>query len=107
MGYWYLIQTTDMNTGSQDIYIISAIRQAWKHKFHSDFNLNMMQSLNISDELEYINDGQVHDRVDVVTVYLDDMDSERVTNKQVVAVSFAHYHRQQRPDNWGVTVYIK
>jgi len=94
-----------INTRARDIYIISAIKETWKQLFKTDFDLNTLQSLDI-EELEDPNDfpkSSVHDRVDGSAILLE---HTKYTNKEVIGVLFAHYHRQTRKDNYGCTVYI-
>ena len=70
-----------MNTGTKDIYIISAIKNTRKSIYNSDFDLNWLQSLNISDEWQTdiygIPENQIHDKGDCTVIYLDDIDKER------------------------------
>jgi hypothetical protein len=98
-----------MNTKQRDIYIISAIQDCWKHLGRSDIDLNTLQSIDIIEleEDEEPIPSQVHERVDNSTVYLDDIDSNRITNKDIVAVAFSHLHKQPRKDNYCVRIYVK
>lgn len=96
------------NTATNDIYMISAIQEAWKHSNGSSIDMNKLQSLDIQQVNEYgIPESSTHDRVDTTVVLMDDVNPNRNTNTNVIAVVFRHFYWQQRNDNYGCRIYVK
>lgn len=96
------------NTATNDIYMISAIKDAWNSLNRGEIDMNIFQSLDIQHIDEYgIPDNSIHDRVDTTVVLMDDVNPNRNTNTNVIAVVFRHFHRQQRKDNYGCRIYVK
>lgn len=97
-----------MDTAIQDIYIISAIKDAWNSLNRGEIDMNIFQSLDVQEVDEYgIPSNSIHERVDTTVVSMDDIEPNRSTNTNVIAVVFRHYHKQQRKDNYGCIIYIK
>jgi len=99
------------NTKSNDVYIVSAIQKCWTFNYgeNSKFCLSLLQSIDVvevDNDLE-IPQGIIHERVDSVFVRFDDYQPERHTNTNVIGVHYSHYHKQERLDNYGCTVYVK